>query len=729
MSKPSLTRRGFFKAGGAVGGGLVIGFSLSGCSAPALPIQPRHGNFIANAFLEIGADDSFVFYCPRDEMGQGVTTGLTTCLAEDFDVDPARFDVKFSGVHPDYNNGGFMVQMTGSSTSMPSHYAQLRQVGADSRQLILNAAAKDLGVPIEKLSTHNGYVVTEDERLPYSRFLATAILLPMPSDSPLQAPSEFRFIGKNAPRLDGLSKSTGTAVFAVDIDISGMHYAVVVRAPVAGGKLESVDTTTARNYAGVTDIVEISSGIAVVAQTYWQAKKAAMGLSPKWTTSTLAALSTQQQQAEFLAILDSDEGDSAADGGDLSIGFGAAVNTLDRDYWTPYLSHSPMEPMSAVVRIGHNEAEIWAGTQAPGIARSLVAKTIGIDADNIVMHTTYLGGAFGRRAFMDFVVETAEVAKVTNKPIKLLWSREDDIKQGPFRPSSLVRIKAGIDEAGRITAWQAKRVGGNIAPNMMQAMLPALMPNSVAGFVKNAVEVAVDGWFVDPTSVEGLHEDYAFENFEVTHATVDHGVPLAFWRSVGHSFTAFSKETAIDELAGLASQEPVAFRLLNLPVDSRLRAPLEAVAKAAAGRELPIGHAWGFASHSSFGSFVAEAAEVSIDQGKIKVHNVICAVDCGIAVTPDIVRAQMEGAIAYGLSAALHGNLELEQGAIAQSNFHDYPVLRMNEAPAIEVIIIDSLEDPMGVGEPGLPPIAPAVANAVAQLSGQRLTSLPLKLV
>jgi isoquinoline 1-oxidoreductase/isoquinoline 1-oxidoreductase beta subunit len=731
MSNVNLSRRTFLRSSGIVGGGLVVGFTLPGCSTPNLPIDALPDGFVPNAFLQITPDNVTRFYCPRDEMGQGITTGLATIIGEELDADPVHFEVEFGGVHPDYANPGMGVQGTGGSTSIAAHYMPLRQVGANTRALLLEAAALDLGVAASSLSTDDGHVVAGGKRHPYGKFVATAAALTAPDEAPLKAQSDFRYIGKEFPRIDGIAKSTGTAQFGIDVDIPGMHHAVVKRSPVAGAKLKSVDTSQARQMPGVTDVFEISTGVAVVAEKYWQAKTAAEALSPEWEEVPLTKVDTQTVRRDYETAMQGDEGIVSTDEGDLDAALAAAAKVVEREYWTPYLAHAPLEPMNAVIRIEDGKAEFWSGTQSLEAAQGLVARVSGLEPENITAHNTYLGGAFGRRMTLTHIVEVTEIAMAAEKPIHLLWSREDDLKHGVYRPASLMKIKAGVDDDGQLTTWDAKRVGGNVAPDVLHAMLPGIMPGLGDGpidWMVGLAKGAMEGWVTDPTSIEGLFEDYDADNLKVTHTTVNHGVPLTFWRSVGHSYTAFAKESMIDEVAIEADIDPVTFRLQNTKNKPRLHNVIKIAAEHMDKMQPAPGRHLGFAAHHSFATDVAEIAEVSVEHGRIRVHKVTCVVDCGTAVNPDVVRAQMEGGIMFGLTAALHGNLELEQGAIKESNFHDYPILRMNEAPAVEVIIVDSGTAPTGVGEPGLPPIAPAVANAVFRASGQRLRSLPLTL-
>ena len=731
MNAVNFSRRKFLRTTGVASGGLVIGVSLAGCggaSVPALTGAPG----LPNAFLEITPENLIRFVCPRDEMGQGVTTGLTTLIAEELDVAPARIEIALAGPHRDYVNPDFGVQGTGGSTSIHAHFTQLRQVGANVRALLLQAASQELGVPVSNLSTDDGHVIVNGAQHPYGDFVGSARQLPLPEETPLKPASEFKYIGQDFPRLDGMNKAAGRTEFGIDVEVPGMMRAVVRRCPVIGGSVKRVNSEAAAAMPGVAHIVEIDQGVAVVSEKYWQAKQAAQKLDIEWALPELAKVSSAQIEADYIEAMNSEEGDATGEQGDLSAGFEAATKTVENDYWTPYLAHAPLEPMNAVVHIEGTRASVWCGTQGIVAARGIVAKIAELDAENVEAHSTYLGGGFGRRGTLTHVGEAAQISKATGKPIQILWSREDDMKSGFFRPASLVRIKAGVDDSGKISAWFAKRVGGNITPEVVKNMLPVVMPSAVPDGVVNwaagVVGGVMDGWIIDGVSVEGLFEDYDFPNREVRHVTKDHGLPLAYWRSVGHSFTAFAKETMIDELAEQSGIDAVEFRVQNTANNPRLQNVIKVAAEHMRKMRPTPGRHLGFAAHHSYKTDVAEVAEVSVENGAIRVHKVLCVVDCGLAVNPDIVRAQMEGAIMFGLTAALHGEISLEGGEVKQSNFHDYPILRMNEAPDVEVVIVKSDAHPTGVGEPGLPPIAPAVANAVYAATGERLRSLPLKL-
>ncbi len=729
-----VSRRDFLKTSSLVGGGLIVGVSLHGCggSGPPLPVERTGNDFLPNAFLQITEQNDIRFFCPRDEMGQGVTTGLATLIGEELDIDPLKVQVQLAGVHPDYANPLFGVQATGGSTSMKAHYLPLRQAAANTRQALIEAASLDLGVPTSHLSMSDGYIRTDDQSYPCGRFVVRAANRPLPKEAPLKPADSFRYIGRDIKqRLDAVEKSTGVAVYGIDVEVPGMHYAVVKRPPVAGSSVRSVDSSEASRMPGVTDILESETGVTLVAKKYWQARQALEKLKVTWNAPELSKVSTRQLKADYQRALDEEDGITDVLSGDPAEAFATADRVMEQQFWAPFLAHAPMEPMNALVRIQGKQAEVWSGTQSPQAVQGLVARCSGLSKENIKVHGTYLGGGFGRRVELAQVVEATKAAMATGKPVKVIWSREDDIRNGFYRPASLIKIKAGISRDGQIMAWQAKRVGANIAPYSYTSAMLGILPASIPEFAINMARVGFDFTFnnlkIDHSSVEGLYEDYDAPHQQVVHVTRDHGVPLAFWRSVGHSFTAFAKEVFVDELARNGGIDPIDFRLRNTSGNPRLNRVIRRAGEQMRSMKPEQGRGLGLAAHASFGSYVAQVAEVSLNEGRIQVHKVLCVIDCGLAVNPDIVRAQMEGGIMFGLTAALHGNLDLENGVIQQSNFHDYPILKMNESPAVEVVILDSKENPTGVGEPAVPPIAPAVANAVFALTGQRLQSLPLK--
>jgi isoquinoline 1-oxidoreductase/isoquinoline 1-oxidoreductase beta subunit len=729
MSAFKLSRRGFLKATGIVGGGLLIGYVALPSNRPAA-VTAAKGAIAPNAFIQLTADNQIVFYSPRDEMGQGIYMGLTTLVAEELDVPLADIQVEFASVHSSYKHPEYGVQGTGGSSSMRVHYLPLRQVAADTRALLLNAAAKELGVARETLATEHGHIISGGKSYPYSDFITTAQALELPSGSPLKDSSKFQYIGRDLPRNDAMAKSTGTALFGLDIDLPDMHYALVSRSPVAGGTLASFDDSAAKAVVGVTDIVQIDSGVAVVARSFWQAKKAVAALDVTWNKPQLANYSSAQIKADYQAAIDSQEGDTKTEGS-IAEGLRTAATHVDREFWTPYLAHTPMEPVNAVVRIANGEAELWAGTQSPSTARGLVARHAQLPVEKVTVHSLFSGGGFGRRAQLSHVTEATQVAAATDKTIKLIWTREDDVQHGWYRQASVMKVQAAADAQGLVTAWDAARAGGDLTPHTIAGILPGALsgtPQLLNTMAVSALEAVYDGWIIDGAGVEGLVADYDFPNKNLRHLSINHGLPLAAWRSVGHSFTAFAKETVMDELAEQTGLDAIDFRRRNLLANPRLLGALEAVEQRLKSWGTGPGRHIGIAAHGSFHSYVAQAAEVSVEKGKIRVHRMLCAIDCGQVVNPDIVRAQIEGSIMYGLTAVLYGDIEIDNGAVKQSNFHDYKMLRINEAPEVEVIIVDSDQPPSGVGEPGLPPVAPAVANAVYRATGERLTALPLKL-
>lgn len=732
MSKVNVSRRAFIKGTLVAGGGLLIGYSLYGDDSQPSPLTTSENVYSPNLFLELMPDNSINFYCPRDEMGQGITTGLTTLVAEELDVAPSRFNIKVAGLHDDYANPAFGSQATGGSTSMKVHYMPLRQMAANVRALLVNAASTELGVSVASIRTEDAQIIASGQSYPYSRFLTTAANLELPTEAPLKKQADFRYIGVESHRLDAVEKSTGTAMYGMDVELPGMHYVAVLHSPVADGKLKSCDRVPAKSMPGVTDVIETSFGLAVVAKSYWQARKAVSKLQAHWTKPKLASLSSESIRERYQHAMASESGTSDLDEGDTEAAFANADAIIKSQYWAPYLAHAPMEPMNATARVQDGKLEVWSGSQAPGGFHKQLVRHFGLDDESVAFHNLNSGGAFGRRSYMGHVLEAAEVAMLTKHPVQLIWSREDDIRHGHYRPASLMTIKAGVNVEGKMVGWSAKRVGSNVIAESISSIIGATLSSGTPAFMLDAIgstaESLTDSFFVDPSSVEGIAGDYDFANKLVKHVTVDDGLPLGFWRSVGHSFTAFAKESAVDELAHAKGIDPVQFRLDNTTNNQRLNKVIRAVDDRLARTNLARGHHIGFAAHGSFDSYVAEAAEVSVAGGKIRVHKVICAVDCGVAVNPNNVRMQMEGGIMFGLTAALYGDINIKDGVVQQSNFHDYQILRINEAPDVEVIVINSSEPPTGVGEPGLPPIAPAVANAVFAATGQRLRELPLRL-
>ncbi len=706
----STTRRSFIKTTSAAAvSGFVLGFYArpSGPQGRLLAAEP----FSPNAFIRISTDDVITIIVNKSEMGQGVYTSLPMLIAEELDADWTTIRIEPAPVAPEYAHPVFKMQITGGSTSIISSWQQFREAGATARAMLVDAAAREWDVDKAKLTTDNGHVVFGDKRASYGELAMAAAELPVPTAAPLKDPKDFKIIGTNVKRIEGPSKVDGSAEFGMDISLPGMLTAVVAHAPVCGGTLVRFDASKAEAYPGVVKVKRIATGVAILAKDFWSARMARDLLEIEWDDGENGTLSTESLRAEYSALSEK-AGNVAEDEGDTAGALAGAAKTLDAVYEVPYLAHAPMEPLNATAHVREDGCDIWAGTQGQSIDQMVAAQITGLAPERIKVHTTLLGGGFGRRTNFsaDFVAEAVQVANGESVPVKTIWTREDDIQGGYYRPMFLHRLKAGLDAEGLPVAWHQHLVGESI---MAGTPMGAMMKNGI-----------------DDASVEGAaHMPYAIDNRRVELTNAKKRLTVLWWRSVGHTHTGFVNESFLDEVAHAGGHDPYELRKKLLADEPRhLRVLDLAAEKAGWGTPLPEGRARGIAMRKSFESFVAEVAEVSVDNGRVRVHKVTCAVDCGIAVNPWNVEAQMESAIVFGLTAALHGEITLEKGRAQQSNFHDYPVLRMDEMPEIEVHIVQSSESPTGAGEPGVPPIAPAVANAVFALTGKRIRQLPIRI-
>jgi isoquinoline 1-oxidoreductase beta subunit len=598
-------------------------------------------------------------------------------------------------------------QTTGGSSTTRNEFDRLRKVGATARAMLVAAAAKRWKLRPADLRTDNSVVVHGDRRLSYGELAADAARLKPPADVALKDPRDWKIIGKSHKRLDGPEKITGRAVFGADVQLSDMRTALIARPPVFGAPLRSFASEAALNVPGVRAVVAVSSGVAVIADHFWAAHKGRQALQVDWDLSRNPGLDTDEIVARFRE-LSRTPGRVAATRGDAAAALDLAARQVEAVYELPYLAHAPMEPLNATVRIGNGSAEIWTGTQAQAGDQQAAAELLGLHPRDVALHTTFLGGSFGRRASWryDFVTEAVEVAKAAGATVKTMWTREDDIQGGWYRPLFVHRLAAGLDAAGKPIAWQQTIVGQPLND--------------------------IDANGIDRDAVDGADDSPYLAAMPAHHVTLHSpklNVPVMWWRSVGSTHTAFAIESFIDELAAAARVDPAEYRRRLLTGHPRHLRVLDMVLdKSGWATRAPHGRARGLAIHTSFGSTVAQVAEVSIERSAIKVHKVTCVIDCGLAVNPDGVVAQMQSGINYGLSAALFGRITLKDGRVQQSNFHDYAVLRMVDAPQIETWIVPSSEKMGGAGEPGTPPIAPAVANAVFALTGQRLRTLPFQL-
>lgn len=685
--------------------GLVLGFALprrSRRNAEAAPSSQA-----INAFLRIAPDDTVTVVCNHSEMGQGVWTMVAMIVADELDADWATVRVEHAPAALVYAHAGWGSQVTGGSSSTTSEFDPLRKVGGSARAMLVEAAARRWKVDAGALRTENGFVLHGNRKLSYGQLAADAAQLARPRTVKLKDPGDWKLIGTSQKRLDTPEKVTGRAIFGADVQLPGMLTALIARPPVFGAKLRSVASDAALKVPGVRKVVNVPSGVAVVADHFWAAHLGRNALELDWDLGPHAGLDTEQIVADFRER-SKQPGLIAARHGDAAAALVEAQRRIEAVYELPYLAHAAMEPLNATVRIGRDGAEVWTGTQSQTDDQQAVAKVLRLRAEQVALHTTFLGGGFGRRAAWtsDFVTEAAEVAKATGGTVKTMWTRDDDLRGGWYRPLAVHRLTAGLDDSGTPLAWQQTIV------------VQPLNEIDKNGIDRDAVQGAFDAPYLA-----------AIPAVAVTLHSPKLGVPVMWWRSVGSTHTAFAIESFIDELAAAARSDPAEYRRRLLGGHKRhLRVLDTLVEKSGWGKPSPPATGRGLAIHECFGSVVGQVAEVSVERNMIKVHRVTCVVDCGLAVNPGGVIAQMESGIMYGLSAALFERVPLKDGRVQTSNFHDYRVLRMCEAPRIETVIVASDDKMGGAGEPGTPPIAPAVANAVFALTGKRLRTLPFRL-
>jgi isoquinoline 1-oxidoreductase subunit beta len=701
-----LSRRTFVKTGVAAGAGLAIGFRLGGNAAAAGPEATEP--FTPNAWIRITPDNIVTIIVDKSDMGQGVLTSMPMLIAEELEADWSTIRIEQAPAGPQYVNPVTKRQLTGGSRSVRNSWVLFRQAGAAARTMLVEAAAAAWGVPPEECRAENGTVVhpSTGRRLTYGQLTDRAARLPVPQNPPLKAPKDFKLIGKRVARLETPPKVDGAAVYGLDVKTPGALVAVVARCPVFGGRVRRFDASRAKAVPGVRDVVAIDSGLAVVGDAFWPAKLGRDALEIVWDEGPSAALSSESIARAF-ETAGAQPGVVAKTEGDATLALGQAARRVEAVYTVPYQAHATMEPMNCTAWVRPDGCDLWVGTQAQGFNQETAARITGLARDAVRVHTTLLGGGFGRRFEQDFVAEAVQISKAVGAAVKVVWTREDDMQHDFYRPTTWNRLAAGLDSGGALVAWTHRLVGHSIASRA----LPAIVKNGL-----------------DPSSIEGAYNiPYSIPNIHVDWVHQESGVPVGFWRSVGSSQNAFVTECFLDEVAAVSRRDPYEFRRELLAKAPRHKAVLELAAiKAGWGAPLPPGRGRGIAVHESFGSFVAEVAEVSVDDAGARVHRVVCAVDCGIVVNPDTVEAQMEGAIVYGLTATLKSAITIAAGAVVQSNFHDFPLLRIDEMPRIEVHIVPSAEPPGGVGEPGTPPIAPAVANAIFAATGKRLRKLPI---
>jgi len=705
-----MSRRQFMKTGVMAGGGLLLACHIPFGDRAALAAGKT--SFAPNAFLRIGSDDSITIIVNKSEMGQGIYTSLPMLVAEELCCDWKKVTFQASPVAPEYNHTQFgPLMVTGGSSSVRSEWERLSRAGAAAREMLIAAAAREWQVDPASCRAENGVVLgPADKKLSFGKLAAKAAELPVPKEPQLKTGAK-KLLGKPLHRLDSPAKINGTATFGIDVQAPGMLVALIVRPPVFGGKVRNFDAAPALAVPGVKQVVATDAGVAVVAEGFWPAHKGCEALTATWEEGEGAALSTPGMREEY-ARLAATPGLVARKDGDAPAVLEKAKKRFEVEYEVPFLAHATMEPLNCFVDLKTDSCLIRTGSQFQTVDRAAAARVAGLQPEQVTLETTFLGGGFGRRGCpaSDFVVEAVQVAKAVGQPVKVIRTREQDMRAGFYRPMWYDRVAACLDDKGMPLAWHHRIVGQSIITGT--AFESAMVKNGI-----------------DNTSVEGAADTpYAIPNLQVELHSPKSQVPVLWWRSVGHSHTAFVMESFLDELAHAAGKDPCQYRRDLLQKHPRhLKVLLTAAEKAGWGKRLAKGRGRGVAVHESFGSFIAQVAEVSLTpKGELRVHRVVCAVDCGRIVNPDTIKAQMESGIVFGLSAALYGAITLKNGRVEQGNFHDYPLLRLAAMPKVEVHIVPSDDPPGGIGEPGVPPTAPAVANALFAASGARVRSLPL---
>ncbi len=705
-----VNRREFLKKSAAGSAGLLIGFYLPGKQAAFAGIPPKEGSPI-NAWVHIAPDNSVTLQIDKSEMGQGISTALAMILAEELDLDWKKIRTEFAPAAPQYFNPIFGMQGTGGSSSIRGSWEPLAKAGAAAREMLVATAAKRWGVAADACHTENSQVVNNatGKRADYGSLVEEATKLPVPVNPKRKDAKDYKIVGKATKRIDSPVKVNGKAEFGIDVRHPKMLHAVVARCPVFGGQVKGFDASKAKAVSGVMNVMQISTGVAVVADNTWSAMEGRRVLQINWDEGANAKNSSEAIRKLYHERLEQ-SGAIARKDGDADAALGGAAKKVEAVYEVPFLAHATMEPMNCTADVRADGCDVYAPTQFQTINQITAAKVAGLQPQQVRIHTTYLGGGFGRRAEEDFVIEAVELSKAMSVPVQVTWSREDDMQADYYRPAVAVRLAAGLDGSGKVVAWKSRIV----APSIMSRFFP--------GSVKNGI---------DETAVEGIATlKYEVPNFLVDYVMTDPGVPVGFWRSVGCSHNGYIAECFVDEMAKAAGKDPLEFRRAMLAKEPRPLGTLNLAAeKAGWGKALPQGRYRGIAIVESFSSFVAQVAEISLDRksGTVQVHRVVAAVDCGRYVNPETIRAQIEGGIIYGLTAALKGEITIANGRVEQSNFNDYDMVRMNEAPMIEVYIVGSKDGPGGIGEPGTPPIAPAVCNAIFSATGKPLRRLPIK--
>lgn len=694
-----LDRRSFLQAAG----GLVIAVSLPACSRKPSSLVPG-APVDLNAWLQVGTDGVVRFYCDRSEMGQGVYTALPMLVAEELGVSPSAIRVEFAPPGDEFTNHMLGTQITGGSTSVRDAWTRLRTAGAQAREMLVSAACDFWGIKREGCRVENGEVISpRGERLPFGAVAEAAGKLPVPGQVKLKSAREYTVIGKPQRRLDTPSKVDGSARYGIDVRVDGMLYGAIALPPVLGGRLRSFDATAARAMPGVVDVVQTDSGVVVVADSWWRARKARDALKIQWDAGRNASLDNAAILRGLKAAAPR-TGQVARNDGDVE----RALRTgrvIRAEYELPLLAHATLEPQNCTASVTADGCEIWAPTQIQQVAQATAAAAVGLDPSQVRVHTTFLGGGFGRRLDVDFIPAAVQASKAVGKPVKLLWTREDDTTHDVYRPPAFDVATAALGPDGKPVAWHLHLTG----PSITARLFPAAVENAVDGF---AIEAAAN-------------YPYDVPNVRVTYNRHEIGIDVGYWRSVSHALNCFVAESFMDELATAARKDPVEYRLSLLEKQPRYAGVLKLVTREANYATPPRGHHYGVALMEGYNTYMAMLADVSMEGGKLKLHALHVAVDCGQVVNPDTVIAQVEGGALFGLAAALWGQIDIRGGRVQQGNFHQYRLLRINETPQVKVYLVPGTEEPGGIGEPSTALVAPAIANAVFRATGTRYRSLP----
>ncbi|MBK7195523.1 MAG: xanthine dehydrogenase family protein molybdopterin-binding subunit [Myxococcales bacterium] len=739
MTAPS--RRAILQAALA-GGALSVAASLPGCADPRRQ-RVRHadatGELTTSAFITVLPSGVIALTVHKAEIGQGVTTAYATLVAEELEVEPGDLDLHFGEARPEFRTTGlegvpmFAIQATGGSTSTAEGYLPLRRAAAATREVLIAAAAARWGVPARECAAKAGQIhhAATGRALGYGALTHDAARQPLPDDPPLKPAASFRLIGKHGARVDGYAKVTGAATFGIDVVVPDMVCAAAIHGPQYGARAKAVRDAAARRSPGVIDVLSLPWGVAVVAAKFWQAQRAARLVEIDWHDGATAGLDSDAMLAAARAHAGA--GAAVRDDGDAGAAIARAPKRIAAVYEAPFLAHATLEPQNCVAAVRGRAVEIWAPCQSPSAIQEVVAEALDVRAADVRVHTTFAGGGFGRRLLADYAAQAATIARRVGRPVKLIWDRASDMTQGYYRPANVTHVRGAIDAAGRMTGLAYHNLSQPITVDSAEAVrggmprwLPALSRHLTA---QTMVALTAANTMIDLFATEGAHNTpYRVPHVRVAYTPIATGLPVASWRSVGNSVNGFVIEGLVDELAHLAGADPYQFRRAHLASGSRELRVLDAVATLAGwGQAPPAGHAWGIARHTAFGTEAAQVAEVAIVAGRIRVTRVWCAVECGQVVNPDLVRAQLEGGVVFGLSAALDQAITLADGVVQQRTYDQFPPVRMADCPRIEVAIVPSDAAPTGVGEPGVPPIAPAVANAIFALTGRRLRRMPLQ--